>query len=69
MRTGSKLNNRTNLFALYVDVEYYYDLGDYYRCLDYATRLVAIAKICQDSSDAVCVMMVSDITQVVQHGR
>ena len=47
-----KLNNRTNLFALYVNVEYYYDLGDYYRCLDYATRLVAIAKICQDSSDA-----------------
>ena len=46
-----KLNNRINLLALYVNVEYYYDLGDYYRTIDYATRLEAIARICRNSSD------------------
>ncbi len=42
-----KVNNRTNLFALYQNAEYYYDLGDYYRSIDYATRCETIAKICQ----------------------
>jgi len=47
----TKINNRTNLGALYQKAEYYYDLGDYYLCIDYATRCETIAKICKLSND------------------
>jgi len=30
--------SRASLIALYTRVEYFYDIGDYYRCIDYATR-------------------------------
>ena len=30
--------SRASLLALYTRVEYFYDIGDYYRCIDYATR-------------------------------
>jgi CHAT domain-containing protein len=37
---SEKLNfvNRATLAALNVRVEYYFDVGDYYRCIDYAAR-------------------------------
>ncbi len=40
-------NDRANLVALYQKVEYFYDLGDYYRSIDYATKCETIAIECQ----------------------
>jgi CHAT domain-containing protein/tetratricopeptide (TPR) repeat protein len=43
--------NRASMHALYQKVEYYFDIGDYYRSMDYATRCESMARECQKSSD------------------
>ncbi len=34
--------DRASLWALYTRVEYFYDIGDYHRCIDYAAMCVAL---------------------------
>jgi len=49
----AKHNDRANLYALYQKVEYFYDLGDYYRSIDCATRCETAALQCQLSDDKI----------------
>ncbi len=36
--------DRGSLWALYARVEYFYDIGDYHRCIDYAALCAALGK-------------------------
>jgi CHAT domain-containing protein len=45
--------NQAGLNALYQKVEYFFDLGDYFLCIDYATKCESIARECQQSRDPV----------------
>lgn len=47
----NKIYSRAGLHALYQKVEYYFDLGDYFHCIDYATKCESIARECQQSAD------------------
>ena len=47
----AKQNDQTNLAALYQKIEYYFDIGDYYLSIDYATRCETVAIQCQQVDD------------------